>query len=171
MGRNSKGGQGESQGQKSNSSTTQVASPALEVTPAPQTLKADIIVRLIKMFDMGWTNILFGIPALFVATLLNEHVYAKIQIGNEKDDANKTTLAILFEVLICLTISGIMAYILRNLLQMIPFPFENVYGFHHMQVGEVKSGMVISFFLFFFATNFLSKVKILQIKISNAMES
>jgi hypothetical protein len=161
------GGEGETSGKQEIIQAVTALSPA----PVKQTLKEDIVVRLIKMFDMGYTNVLFGIPALFVATFLNDRVYAKIQIGDIKNDEDKTLPAILTEVLICLTISGIVAYILRNLLQMIPFPLEGIYGFQHMRVGEVKSGMIISMFLLFMSSNLVNKIKILQPKFSQLLMS
>ena len=59
------------------------------------------------------------------------------------------------------------AYLLRNLLQLVPFPLEGVYGFPHMKVPEVKSGNIISVILVFFAFTFRNKMVILQSKIAN----
>ena len=161
------GGEGETPGKQEIIQTVTSLSPA----PAKQPLSEDIVIRLIKIFDMGYTNFLFGIPALFVATFLNNSVYAKIQIGDIKKDEDKTLPAILTEVLICLTISGIVAYILRNLLQMIPFPFEGIYGYQHMRVTEVRSGMIISMFLLWMSPVLLNKFKALQPKFSKLMSN
>lgn len=130
-----------------------------------QTLKEDLIVRSIKILDIGYINFLYAIPALFVAVILDKHVYKHINIGKEiKKDEDKTVTPLLIETILCLGISGIIAYILRNLLQLIPFPLENVYGFQHMRVSEVKGGGVISMFLLWFSPTLLDKVDKLKKK-------
>jgi hypothetical protein len=151
---------------KSNKKGGEAEQIVVPPVPPPQTLKEDVVVRGIKLFDIGYTNVMFGIPALFMATFLDKHVYSKINIGHAKTDQDKNTLTLLVETMLCLTISGITAYIMRNLLQKIPFPFENVYGFQHMRVMEVRSGAVIAMILLWFSPALLSKIKYLQLKFS-----
>lgn len=131
-----------------------------------QTLKEDIIVRLIKMLNMGYTNVIFIIPTIFIATMLDKKVYSKIHFSEVKNDAEKEIIPLLGELLIILTINGIVAYVLRNILQKMPFPFEGVYGFRHMNIMEVKSGAAILVVLMYFATTIVNKIKILQQKVS-----
>jgi prolipoprotein diacylglyceryltransferase len=172
MGKRVKGGQIEKT-TAAQTATAPAAQPAeaaaAQTATAPaakQTLKEDIAVRSIKMLDIGYTTVLFGIPSLFMAAFLNKHVYAKIQIGDISKDEDKTTWSILFETLLCLTINGIVAYILRNLLQLIPFPLEGIYGFKHMNVMEVRSGMIVTMFLLWMSPVLLNKFKVLQQRFS-----
>jgi hypothetical protein len=131
-----------------------------------QTLKEDIIVRLIKMLNMGYANVIFIIPTIFVATMLDKKVYSKIHFSKLEKDEEKEIIPLLGEILIILTINGIVAYILRNILQKLPFPFEGVYGFDHMKIMEVRSGAAILVVLMYFATTIVNKIKTLQQKIS-----
>ena len=131
-----------------------------------QTLKEDIIVRLIKILNMGYANVIFIIPTIFVATMLDKKVYSKIHFSKVKKDEEKEIIPLLGEILIILTINGIVAYILRNILQKVPFPFEGVYGFDHMKIMEVRSGAAILVVLMYFATTIVNKIKTLQQKIS-----
>lgn len=134
-----------------------------------QTLKEDIIVRLIKILNMGYTNVIYIIPAIFVATLLDKNVYNNIHIGEIKKDEDKTIIALLIELIIIITINGIVAYVLRNILQKMPFPFEGSYGFDHMKIMEVKNGVVITLILMYFAPIIVKKINILQQKISKVI--
>jgi hypothetical protein len=140
-----------------------------KVEPHEQTLKEDIIVRLIKMLNMGYTNVIYIIPTIFIATLLDKHIYSNIQIGDTKKDEDKRIMILLIEIIIILTINGIVCYILRNVLQKMPFPFEGTYGFDHMKVMEIKNGAVITLVLMYFAPIIVNKLKTLQQKFSKVI--
>ena len=131
-----------------------------------QTVKEDIIIRLIKMLNMGYANVIFIIPTIFIATLLDKKVYSNIHFSEVKKDEEKEIIPLLGEILIILTINGIVAYILRNLLQKVPFPFEGVYGFDPMKIMEVRSGAAILVVLMYFAPTIITKIRALQQKIS-----
>lgn len=131
-----------------------------------QTLKEDLILRGIKLIDIGYITCIYTIPSIYIATFLDNHVYPYIGPYKNKSDEEKTQYEILIELIIFLTINGIIAYILRNLLQMIPFPLENVYGFKHMKVKEVQSGQLIGLILLWFSSTIRNKLLLLQKKIS-----
>lgn len=130
-----------------------------------QTWQHDFILRSIKILDIGYTTAVFGVPALVVANLLNQYIYPQLQFNSKRDD-NKSTGVLLSETLLCLFFNGIVVYILRNILQFIPFPLEGVYGFKHMQVPEVKSGAIIGFLMLYMSPVLVNKLKALQSKLS-----
>jgi hypothetical protein len=131
-----------------------------------QTVRENVVVRSIKIVDIGYTTVIFGIPSLFVASFLNKYVYSNIQVGDIEKDEYKTTLSILTETLLCLIINGIVAYLLRNLLQLVPFPLNGIYGFRHMNLMEVRNGTIISIFLLYMSPVLLNKFKVLQQRFS-----
>ncbi len=131
------------------------------------TLKEEVVIRGIKLIDIAFVTFLYGISALIVAGLLDKYVFTKITLQPGVEDKDKNKYVLVLETLICLAITGIVAYLLRNLLQLVPFPLEGVYGFSHMRVPEVKSGNIISVILIFFAYTFRNKMVILQSKIAN----
>ena len=88
---------------------------------------------------------------IFGATFLDNHIYPYVTFNNNIPLEQKSTLQLLFNIITYLVINGIVAYILRNILQRIPFPLENVYGFRHIQVKEVASGQLINFILLLFS--------------------
>ena len=131
------------------------------------TFKEEVIIRGIKLIDIGFITFLYGISALIVAGLLDRYVFKYITLQPGLEDKDKDKYVLVLETLICLAITGMVAYLLRNLLQLVPFPLEGVYGFSHMKVPEVKSGNIISVILVFFAFTFRNKMVILQSKIAN----
>ena len=47
---------------------------------------------------------------------------------------------VFLEICCQLFIIGILVYLLRNLVELIPFPLEGIYGYQHFRVRELYSG-------------------------------
>ena len=127
---------------------------------AKQTLKEDIIIRSIKILDIVYITFIYGIPAIIVAAYLDKYIYNKINFDESIPDDKKTESMIFIELLVCLSINSVVAYLMRNILHLIPFPLNGVYGFDHMRVGEVKSGAIIAMILLWFSTGIRKKISV-----------
>jgi hypothetical protein len=127
------------------------------------TIKKEIITRLIKIIDIAFITFLYGIAGMFFAIVLDKYIFKYISF-QKKDDIDKNKWILFFEILVCLTINGIVAYLLRNTLQMIPFPFNGIYEFSHLRVNEVKSGSIIVTILMYFSKILREKISILRNK-------
>ena len=108
----------------------------------------DFALRSIKVIDLIYITILYffiGFMLAFFLDLCSEKIY-----GYEYD--SKSTIRLIGEVVTQVASVTVMAYILRNLVQLIPFPLEGVYGFEHLRVREVSSGALITTFgtIFFY---------------------
>jgi hypothetical protein len=58
-----------------------------------------------------------------------------------------------------LFIIGILVYILRNLIELIPFPLEGIYGYQHTKVRELYSGgIALTFGIFYAQENIKQKL-------------
>ena len=55
----------------------------------------------------------------------------------------------------------IIVYILRNIVEKIPFPLDGVAGYEHKRVSEIKGGVLIAFAVITFQPNFKNKVTLL----------
>ena len=53
---------------------------------------------------------------------------------------------------------GIVAYIFRNIIQIIPFPLDGIYSFKHLSVSEVKSGGLLTTFIVLFSVGFQNRL-------------
>ena len=61
----------------------------------------------------------------------------------------------------------ICAYIARNIIQLIPFPLEGVYGFEHLKVKEVSSGALLTMFATIFFYDFQNKLMFIRKRIQS----
>ena len=55
---------------------------------------------------------------------------------------------------------AIIAYLLRNVVGMIPYPLDGVAGFQHHRLKELGGGAVLLFMIFIFQTDLTKKVRI-----------
>ena len=58
-------------------------------------------------------------------------------------------------------LSGIIIYLVTNIVELIPSPFNGVCGFEHLRLKELKNGVVFVFVFLYFQKNFKSKLQLL----------
>ena len=108
----------------------------------------------VKLLDIGLVTMYFFILGLAAAKVFD---FVIRQMGNE--DYEKTPLGLLFlEITIQMVFIGIIAYILRNIVGLIPFPLNGVGGFQHSRLKELDGGEVLAIALIMFQTNLYDKV-------------
>jgi hypothetical protein len=108
-----------------------------------------------KLVDIGLVTVYFFTLGLLFAKLFDA-LYGKF----DQEKYEKYSNAFLFgEIVLHLFLIGIVAYILRNLVQLIPFPLEGLGGFRHERLKELEGGHVLSIVMIFFQKNLLDKLK------------
>jgi hypothetical protein len=116
-----------------------------------QTLKEDLILRGIKILDFAYIIPIYTLGGLLSAIFLDNYVYKNIKFVYKDNIKDETDVELMINTIILLFITTVVAYILRNVLQKIPFPLENVYGFKHLQVTEVKYDNIMMMILLIFS--------------------
>ena len=115
--------------------------------------KKEVIIRSIKMLDIGLLTVLYFSLGYIFSWLID-----KIYHHFEPNDAPIKFLVFL-EVCGQLFVIGILVYILRNLIGLIPFPLDGVYGYQHTRVRELTSGGVaLAFGVFYAQENIKAKL-------------
>jgi flagellar biogenesis protein FliO len=120
----------------------------------PQTLSNDILMRSIKILDIGYITVLYVtfslISAVAIDKIMGEY--------DEKDEEKKPSWQLTLEFILAIWLYGVLIYIVRNLVELIPFPLDNFHGFSHMKVKELGSAMVFTFTFVLFSSYLKSKL-------------
>ena len=114
----------------------------------------EIKLRSIKIIDIGYITIIYFVTAVVLAKLFGKS-YGKF---DEKKEDKKTFLLRTLELAGMMWIIGVVTYIVKNVVELIPFPLDGVYGFNHMLMKELKHGAVFTFVFLFFEDHFKSKL-------------
>jgi len=121
------------------------------------TMSKEITIRSIKMVDIS----LLGVYYLFGGIILSLIIDKLFPVYDEEVYRNKSSHEIFLEVCLNISLIMIIVYILRNIVEKIPFPLDGVAGYGHKRVSEIKGGVLIAFAVITFQPNFKNKVTLL----------
>ena len=62
------------------------------------------------------------------------------------------------EIYLNFAIIAIFGYVIRNIIEFIPSPFDGLCGVNHLKVKELNGGLVFGFTLFYYQTNLRKKI-------------
>jgi hypothetical protein len=109
------------------------------------------IVRLLEVYFYSGIGAIIGI----IFAKLFDILYGKFKV----EDYKKISKFQLFlEILFHLFLIGVVAYILRNIVGLIPYPLDGVAGFRHARLKELSGGTVLAMVLLFFQRNLRDKL-------------
>jgi hypothetical protein len=115
----------------------------------------EIIVRSIKIIDIGYITIIYFIIGLLFAKLFDTY-YGKF---DAKKESKKTKLRHMLELAGIMWLCGIVIYIIRNTVELIPSPMDHIHGFEHLKVKELKNAAIFSFIFLYFQSYFKGKLQ------------
>lgn len=115
----------------------------------------DLVLRGIKIIDIGYITTIY----FFIAILVARTIDKTLGPYDKDHDKDKHTLRIAFELIGLIWLVGTTTYITRNIVELIPFPLDGVYGFEHKRVKELGSGAVFVFVVMFFSYHLRAKME------------
>ena len=120
-----------------------------------QKLKKEVIIRSLKIVDISIITILYFTIG-FVSSFYINKLYYTI-----RDDYHQYPKWFFFIEICCqLSLISILVYIIRNMVNAIPIPFEGYYGYQHSRVKELQSGGVaLGFGLFYGQSDLKEKME------------
>jgi uncharacterized membrane protein YkvI len=77
---------------------------------------------------------------------------------NKKEAEEKSTLRLILEIYLNFSLIAIMAYLIRGLVELIPFPLDNIYDFEHSKLHELNGGIIFGFAIFYYQINLCDKI-------------
>jgi hypothetical protein len=117
-------------------------------------LTKEIVIRSIKIIDIGFLTILY----FTIGYIFSYYVNKLYEPFNPKQPHSNQYI-IFLEVCLQLFLIGIMVYIIRNLVALIPWPLDGVFGYDHKRVKELNSGgAALAFGIFYAQDNIKDKM-------------
>ncbi len=124
--------------------------------------KREIIIRSIKIFDIIYLTILYFITALILAFAIDSLL---IYLFGD-DHTKKSKYMLMAEILLQIILTAIAFYIFKNLLELIPFPFQCFYGYNHDKVPLYKNASILMTLLILMQYELHDKVNVIKNKFS-----
>lgn len=118
------------------------------------TFKNEARFRLIKIMDMGYMVILyfiFGIALSKMTDLL-------FKIDTREELKKRSTINIILETIVMIWANVIVFYIARNIMELIPSPFDGLYGYEHSRLKEVTNNAVLGLTYIYFQAGLLNNL-------------
>ena len=116
--------------------------------------KNDLLLRSIKILDIGYITVIYFIIGIIISRIFDKY----FNTHNTKVDDKKTIYKVGIELINMIWIMGIIIYIIRNLVELIPSPFDGIYGFNHSLVKELGSASVFTMIVLTYTYHFKSKL-------------
>ena len=119
-----------------------------------QTVSNDILMRSIKILDIGYIAVLYITMAIICAKMVDRF------FGNfdENVEAKKGGVRLTLELVLSVWAYGVLIYLVRNLIGLVPFPLHGYQGYDHYKVKELGSAMVFSFTFLLFSSMLKNKI-------------
>ena len=112
--------------------------------------------RFIKILDIGYVTLIYFLLAIVIAVLMDK-LYGEY---NEKDESKKSTLRKTLDLVGMIWLNGVIIYIARNIVPLIPSPFNNINGFKHSRLKELESAYVFDFVLIYTQKNLVKRMEV-----------
>jgi hypothetical protein len=117
----------------------------------------DLGLRLAKIADIGYITILHFLSGFSIACILNKYT----EPFDEKKESKKPIYQIIVYVICYLWLTGVIIYILKNIIEHIPSPFNGVSGLRHYRVKELSDAPILAFVLLYYQTHLTQRLEYL----------
>jgi len=123
--------------------------------------KKELIIRGIKVVDIGFITAIYFSLGLFLAkscdTVVGEF--------DEQKENQKPIWKIIIELIFYFWFIGIVIYVVRNVIPLIPFPLDGIFGFDHMMVKELTNAIAFTITFIYFQKYYQAKIQHLLLRL------
>jgi hypothetical protein len=125
----------------------------------------DLEFRTIKILDIGYITIIYFILGLLISRLFDSYLGKFNKLNDDKKYIGRVGL----ELIIMIWVIAIIVYLTRNVVELIPSPFDGLYGFDHLQVKELGSAAVFTMLVLSYTYHFAGKLDYFNNRINKMM--
>jgi hypothetical protein len=118
-------------------------------------LKDEILFRLVKVIDIGYVTVLYFFVAIVLAKAL-DFFNGKI---TKEEEQKKSKLFRALELTLILWYTGVLYYIVRNLVELVPSPLDGLFGYQHGLLKELKTAGIFTFLFLYFQKGIKDKIQ------------
>jgi hypothetical protein len=127
-----------------------------------RSLQNEARFRFIKIMDIGYMVILYFIFGIFLSKITDVIFGAY----SEEEMKKKSTFQLTAEIVATIWFNMVLFYIARNIMQVIPSPFDGLYGYDHSRLKEVTNTAILGLTYLYFQSSFRSKLNELNLRLS-----
>jgi cytosine/uracil/thiamine/allantoin permease len=109
------------------------------------------MLPVMRTAGSAWVGVLCFIAAFFVSMVLD-------RITPDLDPS-KSRLRIFAEVCVQFGVIGAIVFLVRHVIKNVPFPADGMYGYKHLENGELRSLPLFVFIFMFFQKKTQAKMK------------
>ena len=119
-----------------------------------------ISLGLLKYLTFPFVTMLsfLNVISLSIAPSLVD--FDDFQLGkfNPEEADEKSTAQLYGEVLLHFALIGILMYIVRNVVEWVPFPLNGMFGYDHLKLNELRNAGLFAVIFFLFQNNLTEKL-------------
>ena len=116
--------------------------------------KKECILRIIKIIDIAYIFSFYALAGFFCSLFIN-----KIFPIYTKDKYKRYSKGkLIAEICIQFATIGVIVYLIKNLFQLLPFPFDGIYGYQHDKVKQLESALPLIYTILYFQDHLKDKL-------------
>jgi hypothetical protein len=119
-----------------------------------KSLKSELQLRGIKLLDIAYIASIY----LTLGAVLSITIDRKLGEFDSEEADKKSIPQLYGEILLHFSLIGILIYIIRNIVEWIPFPLNGMYGYDHLKLNELRNAGVFGIIFFLFQNNLKNKL-------------
>ena len=119
-----------------------------------KSLKSELQLRGIKLLDIAYIASIY----LTLGAVLSISIDRKLGEFDSEEADKKSTSQLYGEILLHFSLIGILIYIIRNIVEWIPFPLNGMYGYDHLKLNELRNAGIFGIIFFLFQNNLKNKL-------------
>ena len=120
-----------------------------------------LLYRIAKIIDIGYVSMIY----IMLAILISYEYDKFLGTFNKEEEDKKSTVRIVVELLGIFWVYGIIIYIIRNIVKIIPYPLDGMGGYSHHLLKDLRSAGMFTVVFFYFQKNLKDRLQHMYNKI------